>query len=149
MQKFRNITVCVTPKVYREARRFAAENDTSVSFTASWFPARLKTPMRSSRTLAESIACRNAITFRLRANSSQIPLNKEVVSQISAFRENAFFSCKTVSPRPTHRKAKSYRMKIGAVTVPVQLSDCQPHPNPKKIQRLLAPENPVTVPVSL
>jgi len=36
MRKVKNITVCVTPEIYREARLLAAEHDTTVSALVAW-----------------------------------------------------------------------------------------------------------------
>jgi hypothetical protein len=36
MRKVKNITVCVTPEIYREARLLAAEHDSTVSALVAW-----------------------------------------------------------------------------------------------------------------
>ncbi len=42
MRKVKNITVCVTPEIYREARHLAAEYDTTVSAFVAWLLPRLR-----------------------------------------------------------------------------------------------------------
>ena len=41
MRKVKNITVCVTPEIYRRARHLAAEYDTTVSTIVAWLLPRL------------------------------------------------------------------------------------------------------------
>lgn len=45
-RKFRNITVCVTPEVYRQARHLAAEYDTTVSAIVASLLLRLPDAMK-------------------------------------------------------------------------------------------------------
>ena len=40
-RKVRNITVCVTPQIYRQTRHLAAEYDTTVSTIVAWLLQRL------------------------------------------------------------------------------------------------------------
>jgi hypothetical protein len=42
MRKVKNITVCVTPEIYREARHLAAEYDTTVSAFVAWLLPRMR-----------------------------------------------------------------------------------------------------------
>jgi hypothetical protein len=42
MRKVKNITVCVTPEIYREARHLAAEYDTTVSAFVAYLLPRLR-----------------------------------------------------------------------------------------------------------
>jgi len=42
MRKVKNITVCVTPEIYREARLLAAEHDSTVSALVAWLLPRMR-----------------------------------------------------------------------------------------------------------
>jgi hypothetical protein len=42
MRKVKNITVCVSPEIYHEARLFAAEYDSTVSTVVAWLLPRLR-----------------------------------------------------------------------------------------------------------
>ncbi len=45
MRKVKNITVCVTPEIYREARHLAAEYDSTVSALVAWLLPRMRTAL--------------------------------------------------------------------------------------------------------
>ena len=48
MRKVKNITVCVTPEVYCEARNLAAEYDTTVSAFVAWLLPRMRMALQRS-----------------------------------------------------------------------------------------------------
>jgi hypothetical protein len=48
MRKVKNITVCVTPEIYREARHLAAEYDASVSAFVAFLLPRLRVALERS-----------------------------------------------------------------------------------------------------
>jgi hypothetical protein len=49
MRKVKNITVCVTPEIYREARHLAAEYDSTVSTMVAWLLPRMRVALERSR----------------------------------------------------------------------------------------------------
>ena len=49
MRKVKNITVCVKPEIYCEARNLAAEYDTTVSTIVAWLLERLPAALERSR----------------------------------------------------------------------------------------------------
>ncbi len=49
MRKVKNITVCVTPEIYRQARHLAAEYDTTVSAMVAWLLPRMQVALERSR----------------------------------------------------------------------------------------------------
>jgi hypothetical protein len=49
MRKVKNITVCVTPEIYRQARHLAAEYDSTVSAMVAWLLQRLPAAIERSR----------------------------------------------------------------------------------------------------
>ncbi|MGB0080207.1 MAG: hypothetical protein WBP90_01655, partial [Terracidiphilus sp.] len=49
MRKVKNITVCVTPEIYREARHLAAQYDSNVSAIVAWLLERLPAALERSR----------------------------------------------------------------------------------------------------
>jgi hypothetical protein len=49
MRKVKNITVCVKPEIYRNARHLAAEYDTTVSTIVAWLLERLPAALERSR----------------------------------------------------------------------------------------------------
>ena len=49
MRKVKNITVCVTPEIYRQTRHLAAEYDTTVSTMVAWLLQRLPAALERSR----------------------------------------------------------------------------------------------------
>jgi len=49
MRKVKNITVCVTPEIYREARHLAAEYDASVSAFVAYLLPRLRVALERTR----------------------------------------------------------------------------------------------------
>jgi hypothetical protein len=49
MRKVKNITVCVTPEIYRQARHLAAEYDTTVSAIVAWLLPRLPAALERTR----------------------------------------------------------------------------------------------------
>jgi hypothetical protein len=48
MRKFKNITVCVSPEIYRQARHLAAEYDSTVSTIVAWLLERLPAALERS-----------------------------------------------------------------------------------------------------
>jgi len=49
MRKVKNITVCVTPEIYREARHLAADYNSTVSTIVAWLLQRLPAALERSR----------------------------------------------------------------------------------------------------
>ena len=49
MRKVKNITVCVTPEIYRQTRHLAAEYDSTVSGIVAWLLQRLPDALERSR----------------------------------------------------------------------------------------------------
>jgi len=49
MRRVKNITVCVTPEIYRQTRHLAAEYDTAVSTIVAWLLPRLPAALERTR----------------------------------------------------------------------------------------------------
>jgi hypothetical protein len=49
MRKVKNITVCVTPEIYRQTRHLAAEYDSTVSTIVAWLLERLPAALERTR----------------------------------------------------------------------------------------------------
>ena len=49
MRKVRNITVCVSPEIYRQTRHLAADYNTTVSHMVAWLLERLPAALERSR----------------------------------------------------------------------------------------------------
>ena len=49
MRKVKNITVCVTPEIYRQARHLAAEYNSTVSTIVAWLLERLPAALERTR----------------------------------------------------------------------------------------------------
>ena len=49
MRKVKNITVCVTPEIYREARHLAAEYDSTVSALVAWLLPHMRVALERTR----------------------------------------------------------------------------------------------------
>jgi hypothetical protein len=49
MRKVKNITVCVSPEIYRQARHLAAQYDSTVSTIVAWLLERLPAALERSR----------------------------------------------------------------------------------------------------
>ena len=49
MRKVKNITVCVSPEIYRQTRHLAAQYDSTVSTIVAWLLERLPSALERSR----------------------------------------------------------------------------------------------------
>lgn len=49
MRKYRNITICVSPEIYRQTRHLAVEYDSSISGMVAWLLQRLPDALKRTR----------------------------------------------------------------------------------------------------
>jgi len=104
MRKVKNITLCVSPEIYRQTRHLAAEYDSTVSGIVAWLLERLPAALERARF----------------PKGGPKPAREE---------RTANLNCETVTPPLTQALPKACGDPTGPVTAPVQL--CSRHQPPE------------------
>ncbi len=116
MRKVKNITVCVTPEIYRQTRHLAAEYDSTVSAIVAWLLQRLPAALERSRFPKggpkPSASPAPAAAPASAGSPTPSPSSPEKI---------AISGCETVTPHLTNDFSRACGNPADAVTAPVQL----------------------------
>jgi hypothetical protein len=108
-RKVKNITVCVTPEIYRQTRHLAADYNTTVSTIVAWLLQRLPAALERSRFPKGG------------PKPSPQPAPQPSNSPAPSPEPIAHSGCETVTPPLTNDSSAACGDPAGAVTAPVQL----------------------------
>jgi hypothetical protein len=117
MRKVKNITVCVTPEIYREARHLAAEYDSTVSTMVAWLLPRMRVALERTRFPKggpkPSASAPGSLGPLVPASPAPTPLppSPQVLTP------------ETCSLKPENPTPGSQAAKMGCETVPPHLTD--------------------------
>jgi hypothetical protein len=113
MRKVKNITVCVSPEIYRQTRHLAAEYDSTVSTIVAWLLQRLPAALERTRfpkggpkPSAQPAPAPAAVPFY---TPNPTPPEKIAIS-----------GCETVTPHLTNDVSTACSEPAAAVTAPVK-----------------------------
>ena len=126
MRKVKNITVCVTPEIYRQARHLAAEYDTTVSTIVAWLLPRLPAALERTRFPKggpKPLAQRAQAPTALPTAASPTPTLKgtSTPAPTPSTPRIAISGCETAMPHQTNAVSTAYGDQADAVTAPAQL----------------------------
>jgi hypothetical protein len=137
-RKVKNITVCVSPEIYRQTRHLAAEYDSTVSTIVAWLLERLPAALERTRFPKGGPKPSSQPTPAVddSTNSNNLTSEKNPSSE-----KTAISGRETVTPHLTQEISAACRDLSGRVTAPVQR---YPASEPAQNQRLIEhPQNAV------
>ena len=127
MRKVKNITVCVSPEIYREARHLAAEYDATVSAFVAFLLPRLRVALERQRfpkggpkPPAQPAPAHNVLVTHPPLPPTLAPISI-ATSPASEIAETAIPGCETVPANVTNKESAACSHLSGPGTAPVQL----------------------------
>ena len=126
MRKVKNITVCVTPEIYRQARHLAAEYDTTVSAIVAWLLPRLPAALERTRFPKggpkPSLQPAPPPAAPTPSPFPDLPTPTPTLTP-GPSEKTAISGCETVTPSLTNDLSAACSHSADVVTAPVQLCD--------------------------
>ncbi len=111
-RKVKNITVCVSPQIYRQTRHLAAEYDSTVSTIVAWLLERLPAALERTRFPKGGP----------KPSAQPAPAVDDLINSKNFSSEKTAISVsETVTPHLTQEISAASSDPSGAVTAPVQL----------------------------
>jgi hypothetical protein len=135
MRKVKNITVCVTPEIYRQTRHLAAQYDSTVSTIVAWLLERL--PAALERTRFPKGGPKPSAQTTPTPSPSPSPSPQKIANS----------GCETVTPHLTNYFSAACSQPADAVTATVQLYGGSQHSHKEGV--IVKPANCRTFAVKL